>query len=215
MASLNQLADKLLNAYDQAFNHELRERLKDSYKFLRATRIRQSIEKSGIDDEFLLSFNVDLIKVTSDDDCFTPDLNCPQLRSQNKIPKPIRYKTDVPFTYVGTRDGIAFYQGHISSARYKEQLPFISEAICYVWKNGYIYLYGRTKLKRLLVEEVIANPEEAGSMCDANTECYNDDMEFPLPDDMIYSITQEIIKTEFGGIKPQDDKGVSLSQDNE
>ena len=50
MGTLNQYAARIANMVNQPNNHELKERFKDMIKTMFANRIRQSVEKNGIDD---------------------------------------------------------------------------------------------------------------------------------------------------------------------
>lgn len=193
MATLNQLATRVANQLNKPFDHELKERLKDSYRFYRAERIRQSVEKSGIDDTLKVSYNIDLIPVDTGDDCVLT-VGCSMLRSENKVMKPIRYKTDEPFTYIGTLDGIPFIYSDIASIRLMSYLPNIGKAIYYYYENDYIFIKNNNKLERIRVQCIPANMESVIDLCNTGNGCWNDDMEYPLPEDMIESITTEILK---------------------
>lgn len=193
MATLNQLASKIANHLNKPFDHELKERIKDSYRFYRAERIRQSIEKSGIDDTLKVSYAVDLELVDIADDCVLT-VGCSMLKSVNKVVKPIRYKTDEPFTFVGTLDGIPFIYSDISSINYMKYLPNIGKAIYYYYENDYIIVKGNTKIERIRIQCVPSNIETMIDLCNSTNGCWDDDMEYPLPDDLIESITTEILR---------------------
>jgi hypothetical protein len=203
MPTLNQLTSRISNVLNQPFNLELQERIKDGFRALRATRLRQSIEKSGIDDNIKQSYIAETTKVdVTLDDC-ARKLGCSILRSKNKIPKPVRYKTDEPFTYVGTTDGVVFVYSDIGTIKKMKYLPVIGKATFFIYENDYIYIYGNNKLKEFRIQTVFDNIEQLINYCD-DTSCYNDDMEYPLPSDMIESILQELLAKEFGITKTED-----------
>ena len=193
MPTLNQLATRIANQLNRPFDHELKERIKDSYRFYRAERIRQSIEKSGIDDTLKVSYNIDLELVDTGDDCVLT-VGCSMLRSVNKVVRPIRYKTDEPFTFVGTIDGIPFIYSDISSINYMKYLPNIGNTIYYYYENEHIIIKGNKKIERARVQCVPANIETVVDLCNSNNGCWDDDMEYPMPEDIIESITTEIQK---------------------
>ena len=204
MATLNQLGARVANLLKQPFNLELQERIKDAFKNLRATRIRQSIERNGVDDILTQSYIVCVTKVdVTLDDC-ARKLGCNILRSSNKVAVPIRYKTDEPFTFVGTDDGVTFIYSTLGAVLKMKYLPMIGNAIWYIYENGYIYLYGNTRIKEFRVQAIFSNPEQVINCCDSS--CYSDDMEFPLPEEMIESIIQELLQKEFMPSQPVSDE---------
>ena len=216
MATLNQLATRVANHIGEPFNHELKERIKDSYRFYRAERIRQSIEKNGIDDSLKVSYCADLELVDSGDDCLKV-IGCEILRTVNKVVKPVRYKSDEPFTYVGAIDGtISYLYSDLASIGYMNYLPNIGQAIYYYYENDYIFIKGSNKVDRIRIQSVPANLESLMTLC--NGDCWNDDMEYPIPEDMIESITLEIMKL-YASIKqhdieiPVDDKSQAPTQE--
>lgn len=202
MASLNQLADHISNLINVPFSHELRERIKDSFRFLAASRIRQSVEKNGLDNQFVSSYISGLKQVDSFDTCFTSS-GCTILRTINKVATPVRYKSDVPFSFVGTPDGVPILYSRRSEIRYRKYLKYIGKSMSYTYDDGYIYVFGNTRIKQIKIQDIFLNPEEAVTVCSTNSNCVTDDTEFPIPTDMIYSIIQEILKSEFGIIKPE------------
>lgn len=213
MPTLNQYAARVANLLNQPFNNELKERVKDAFRGLRANRIRQSVDKYGIDDILKQSYVVETMKVDSNLDSCARVIGCNILRSVNKIAKPVRFNSDEPFTFVGTTDGITFVYSDIGTVRKMKALPMIGMAVFYIYENDYIYLYGNVKLKEFRVQTIFANIEEVISYCDSNNGCYTDDMEFPLPLDMEQSIITELLSKEFGLVKLED-KEVTINEDS-
>ena len=201
MASLNQLASNVAHILGSPTNTSLKSRVKDEYKYLRAKYIRQSIERYGVDSVMKISYVVSLVPVDIADNCII-DIGCDISRTENPIGRPVRYKTDVPFIFVGTPDGYTFtYIKSISESRYRRFMKHVNNAILWTYLNDYIYVFNN-KIKQVRVDGVPENPEEWISICD---DCYNDDMEFPLPFDMTNAITLEIVKL-FGVKSINDDK---------
>lgn len=197
MASLNQIANRVANLLKQPFNHELKERIKDSFKSIYAERLRQRIDKQSVKDTYKTFFDAKLIKVDKADTC-AATLGCTILRTENKIPSLVDYRGDTPFIFVGTMDGATFVPSNRAMLRSIKSLEFIGNAVYYFYENGYIYIWNNTLLKWLRIGGVFPNLEAAITICDDSTRCYDDDMEFPAPEDMINSIIYEMLKMEFG-----------------
>jgi hypothetical protein len=207
MATLNQLASNVAHLLGQPLNETLKERIKDDYKYLRVKYYRQSIERYGVDQVIKVSYIVPLEVVDIADNCII-DIGCNISRSINTVGRPMRYKTDTPFTFVGTPDGYSFtYIRNISEERYRRYIKNVSKGVLWMYLNDYIYLFD-DKIKQIKVEGVPENPEQWITICD-DTTCYNDDMEFPLSYDVVESITTEIFK--LYGVKPIEDKTVEMN----
>jgi hypothetical protein len=199
VASLNQISETIAYKMGDPFNTMLRENVKFTFKYWRAMLIRRDVAANGLSDEYLQRFSFDLIKVDRIDDCnFT--FGCENiLRSKVKIPKPVRFKTDVVFKFMGAID----LQGNFKPAsyvefeefRYTKFNRFTSKVLRYNYTNGYIYFFNNTFLKKAIAQSAFSDPTLVNSFCDE--ECYNDDMEFPCPDDMIQQIVQGIFNGEF------------------
>lgn len=199
MASLNQISERIAYSFNDPFNSMLRENIKFSIKNLRALFIRRDVAVNGLSDEFLQRFSFDLIKVDRVDDC-NFKFGCENiLRSKFKIPKPLRLKTDVVFKFIGSLD----LKGNFKAAtyvefeefRYTEYNRFTSKILRYNYTNGYIYFFNNTFLKRGIAQSAFSDPTLVNNLC--GVECYNDDMEFPCPEDMIQQIISGIISGEF------------------
>lgn len=201
MASLNQLASRIARIVREPYNHELLERIKDGIKDLRATRLRQSIERNGIDKFYELTYTAPLQLVDKADNCLV-DVDCDILRSVNPIAEPVRYKTDVPFTFVGSPDGIEFtFLNDLSKHRHMKHLKYMGETFFYYFRNGYLYLLNAKRIEFVTLTSTFLNPEDAVTICGDET-CYTDDDEFPCPADLVNGIITELLKTQFGLTKP-------------
>lgn len=203
MATLNQIADRIAYSLNDPFNYQLKENIKFSVKTWRAFLIRQDILRNGLSDEFLQRFYVDLVKVDKADAC-NFDLNCLILRTKFEVPKPIRLNNDILFKFVGTVDGKPFTYVEYEEVAYTAYTKFSTNLIRYNYTNGYLYIFGNTKLKKLAIQAVFVNPEEINNSCDEET-CYKDDKEFPISEDMIKIIISGIMSGEFK-IQPKDEE---------
>ena len=199
MATLNQIAERIAYSLNDPLNTMLRENIKFSVKYWRSMLIRRDVAQNGLSDEILQRIYIDLIKVDKADACdFT--IGCDYiLRSKYKVPKPIRLKTDTLFKMVGVFDlqnnQKPTTYTEFEEFRYTKFNRFTSNAIRYNYTNGYLYFFNNTLLKRAVIQSAFSDPSEVNTACD--TECYNDDMDFPCPDDMLQQIVDGILKNEF------------------
>ena len=195
MASLNQIAERIAYTLGEPLNIVLKENIKFSIKYWRALLYRRDIATNGQSDEFLQKFHAPLTKVDKADDCaFT--LDCTILRTTNKVPKPVRLKTDVLFKFVGTADGKAFDYTEYEEVQFRCENKYTGKSIIYSYINDYLYIFNATKLKKLAIQAVFANPEEI-NICATSDTCYSDDDKYPIADDMIGDIINGILSKEF------------------
>lgn len=195
MASLNQIAQEIADSFNKPFDIMFRERIKSVFKHERAKFIRQDIERNFNNKLYVQSYNINLIEVSTLDDCITTE--CFILRSENKIAKPIMIKGDHYFRFVGSTDKRVIFtyldREYLSFAKHNK---YTSGIIYYSYENGYLYVYNNKLVRRIKLEAAFENPEEAVTICDNNIDnCYTDDMEFPCPEHMINDIKNSILKT--------------------
>ena len=139
MSTLNRIVDEFADALSRPFDTLLKERLKLIIINERALLIRQSIGKTGIDKQFRQRYTVDISPVDKADSMVTLGSNL--LRTNNKIATPVRYKTDTPFSYVGTSDGqVSYIYTDYSELKFISTLSLNASAIRYLYINGYLYL---------------------------------------------------------------------------
>lgn len=205
MASLNQIGERIAYALNDPLNYMLKENIKFSIRYWRAMLIRRDIAQNGLSDEFLQRIYLDLIKVDKADAC-NFNLDCVKvLRTKNKIPKPIRLKTDVLFKFLGSVDGKPFTYTEYEEIPYTCYNKFTSKSIRYTYINEYIYVFNNTLLKKIAIQTPFVDPYQANNICD-DTTCFNDDSEFPCPEDMIQQIVSGILSGEFKMVNPPDEE---------
>ena len=197
MASLNQISEHICGLLGSPLNISLREQVKFSVKYYRAFLIRRDIERNGISHHYVQAFNVKLIPIDKGDTCVIT-IDCQILRTENKLPRSIRSKRGgTPFKYFGEVGGVEPYTfTELSELAFTFHNKYTANVKRYDIINDYGYIFNTNKVGVARIEDIFSNPEEAIDFCD-DTACYTDDMEFPLPDDMIQTIVESIIKGEF------------------
>lgn len=207
MPSLNQYAQQFADSLGRPYDAVLRERIKDLIVQERATFLQRTMDKDGIDKEYRQTYYATLELVYVNE--VTPQ-GVPQplgitdkqvYKTTNKIPKPIRWRNYTPFMYVGSEAGNAPYRmGNYYTKSINAFLPLIGEVIMYDYIDGYIYVFPNYTTEgaviplstSLRIDEVIQNPRfiRTNSAIESRENCimFTDDMEFPLPLDMINSL---------------------------
>ena len=218
MASLKEIVAELADSLNRPFDSLLIERLKLLVRHERATLVRQTINKDGHDKHFRQRYIVSSLEQTDISDISGVDSECLGLKTTNKIPVPLRYKTDVPFLYVGATDfSTAFRYAHPTENKYKRYLPMISNGLTYYWIDDYIYVFGNLKLKKLAIEAVYENPEvvlESNGEALGNGAIYcTDDHEFPVTEDLINIIKAKLLSGELS-VTDSKDKVEATHLDN-
>jgi len=190
MGTLNQYAARIASLVNQPDNHELKERIKDMIKTGFANRIRQSVEKHGIDDILKLTYEAEVESVGS---------STTELITKNKVATPIRIMSDAPFMFVGTTNGQAYrYENSRGAAKCRKSGRVThtptGSTTSYFIENGYIHIIKPedANISKIQITSIFENPDEVLA-----TTCDGQDIELPFPNDMLENIIYEILKTEF------------------
>lgn len=154
MASINLIADEITGALNRPFDDMFKSRVKSIIRHQLAVFIRQSIEKSGVDDIFKTKFKVQVQKYINVDFELIGVEDERLFRTINKVPRPLRYKTDEPFLWVGDINGRGTYiystlqelpyadlQKVYSGKVIAGDTNILYKPIRYVYQNDYIYLF--------------------------------------------------------------------------
>lgn len=205
--TLNQEASSIANTLRQPFNHELKERAKDLIKQALALHIRRSVKEHGIDNTLLLSYSAEIVNIPKYEEPITELKQDYKIRTKYRVPTPVRFKNDAPFTYVGTNDGThSFPMRNPGEALNMHSYSSTGESYSYYIHNGFIVINSRPyhtfKGKYILVESIFENPEEVITM-------YKDDdgqnIQLPFPADILAIIRNDVIQS-LGSIMPDDIK---------
>lgn len=216
MASLNQITDNILGDLGKPFDYVLSQRIKFAIKMYRSLYIRNDFEKNGglNADTFVQRFTIPLIKVTGIDACGMDSLDCAVLRTQTKIPKPVRRKTNSPFRFVGSANGKeSFSKYSITDLQYLQEERFSFTQKIYDYVNDYIFILTTSNLDFITVEDIFDEPDKVLELCINSDKCFSDDDDdFPIPMDMIARITEGILNGKIRLPKP-DDLKVDINAD--
>lgn len=201
MATLKHIVDQLADSLNRPFDGMLKSRLKELVMQEFALYVSRSIDKYGVDKEFIYSFHItDLTLV---------DGTIAYLETTNVIPTPLRYNSNTPFIYVGTEDGdypFSYYNAH--SKRFVSYLPNVGAAPFYDYVNGKIRIWNYpttsnddvppvvTPLANLLVQ-LVPTDRRVSTTPDVVKDFFlNDDAECPITQDLVNQIKVSLLKGE-------------------
>jgi len=194
--TLDEIAYNILNLLrgGRSSNDELIsvEQIKFNIKHYRAMFIRRDYARNGYVSNHLEQDLgcLELEQVDASRCCNLPQ-NCPVYRTKEKPPKTVRFNFTDAFTFIGKPNGT----GTIPKVEsYEiELLPydkFTSGHSKYYIIDDYIYVYNPKGLEAINVRGVFEDPEDVANFSTCKDgECYDDQSPFPLPMDMVSTIT--------------------------
>lgn len=192
--TLNQAAYYIAGTLNRPEDDVFVAEIKFAIKYYRSKLLRDDFHRNGIDKSSVQSFVVPLINV---DKSLTHliEFDCDIKRTTDKVPISIKTKTNSPFLFVG---GVGFSRSisyietnQISNLHHDR---FASENIKYFYENGYVYVINAKRIKYLQFQSYWENPEEVIDLIASDNNCYNDDQEFPLRQDLLMFIVNGILE---------------------
>lgn len=213
MASLNQLISEIAHAVGQPNNIPLRRNIRYSIFHIRNELIRKSYENHNYVDKSLQQrFKIRLINTPDGDLYGSASLGLSAIkRTENKVPKPVRFTNNLPFESIRTTgfNGTEIPFAKEASAKFYHYLAGMCNLPVYDYINGYIYFFSNNKdwfqnIGAIIIESAFESPyivpEETVEASkdiefdNIDDETKFDDDEFFIPEDMIGSIKDIIFK---------------------
>jgi hypothetical protein len=163
--------------------------------YKRAQYLRQDQTKNWFDMDTIYQ-DLGILKMVEVDssECCAFESGCKIFRTEKKIPQLLRFslRHAIKINAINKR------------TRFELILPERFDFISYVkfsrlnqpvyFLNGYLYT---SEIYALNVRAALAKPDDAkGFICADGKQCFTDDMEYPLPQDIIDLITKDILSTE-------------------
>lgn len=199
LVSLNQIVMMIADRLDQPFSIPLQEELKLIVNYKRAEWIQKIIEKYPEQRKFFFkNISEELVEVDEGEiaGCGV-ETGCNVLRTEHKIPKPVRSSYAL-FDFVGDPDFLDGYRyvqpeqlGYITKySKYTKDRP------AYFYANGYIYIYNESDLENIGIRGVWSDPKELHELRCGDELCYTDDDQYDIPDDILNTMIQDILRNE-------------------
>ena len=214
MASINQLISEIAHSVQQADSVPVRRAIKLGIIHARNELIRKSYGNHNYTDKGLQQrFRLSLIDVPDGDQANIPAFSLPIIkRTSNKVPRPVRLTNNLPFHSVRTAGvkhpvEIAFVKE--AAAQYYKHLPGMQCCITYDYQNEYIYINTinnglLNSIKYITIESVFEQPQlilTETSDKKVDIDSIDDNDEFLLPEDMISSVKDIILKSWNGNLQ--------------
>ena len=197
MVTLNGIAENIAFIRKEQFNNTLLESVKDSVVEYRAMLIRQDLQRNPMSyTDYLQTVCVEFERVNRSE--------CPELpvcdyvlRSKEIVSVPVRLANNgrINFKFVGSvdrRKSFTFATGN--ELRFLNSLPFQKNVIYYTYLNNRLYILNNLKIKRALLEYIVADPRNIQDCTMPNV--FPDDMPFPVPVDMLVKI-KDLVRKEY------------------
>ena len=195
--TINQVISLLAERSGKTFDIPFQEELKIIADYWISTILKQAIEKRPQDRyRFQTSIVLELERV--------PEIECPieygcVLRTKKKVPTPSR-GTNTIFDYIGSADFKDSWDRVTQPAflQYLSCEPVVGQRPKPVYKNDYIYLYGHEskEVKYIGVQGVFTDFSKLRELQCDSLGCFEDDVPYPVTNDIIQQAIQAILSTE-------------------
>lgn len=201
--SLNQLVQMLADTVGQPFNVPLQEELKVILNYKRADWFQKVIEAHPEQRKYYLKdISVELERV---DRAECPvQLDCKVLRTVKKIPVPLRTSLTL-FDYVGDPDKFDGYSYAAPEQVYwlAKYSTYTASRPRYFYVNGYVYIYNEPELDYVNIRGIWPDQRQLNDFKCNDVPCYTDDDQYDIPDDIINTMIQDVLKNELRVRFPQ------------
>ena len=200
--TLNEIAYNILNLVrggrSNNNEHISISQIKFNIKYYRAMLIRRDFARNGMVTRHLEQDLgcLELEKVDASKCCDLP-VSCAVYRTKKKLPKTIRFSFRDAITHVGDVTGLSTIP--LIEPHAIEWLPYdkyTKDKFKAYMIEDYIYIYNAQGLQFVNIRGVFENPEDVALFDCDGSDCYDEDMDFPIPMDMIQIITQGIMSGE-------------------
>ena len=178
--TLNEIAYNILNIVrggrSNSDDNISLSQIKFNIKYYRAMMIRRDLARNNFMSRHMEQDLgcLKLVRVNASQ-CCNFDIECIVYRTEEKVPRTVRANFKDMITYVGGVDGI-------------NTIPVV--------KSDYIKYLPYDKYTKNHVRGVFEDPEEVAKFDCDGTDCYDDNMPFPMPADMVQAITTALLSGE-------------------
>ncbi len=200
--TLDQIAYNILNIVrggrSNSDEHISLSQIKFNIKYYRAMMIRRDLARNNFMSRHLEQ-DLGCIKMqkVNASKCCDFDIDCEVYKSQVKIPRTVRANFKDMITYIGGVDGITriplIQPDYVKFIPYDKYTKNQRKAF---FIEDYLYIYNPDGIELVNVRGVFEDPEEVAKFDCDGTDCYNNDMPYPMPADMIQAITTALLSGE-------------------
>tara|TARA_R110001592_G_scaffold349736_1_gene645272 strand:- start:1248 stop:1946 length:699 start_codon:yes stop_codon:yes gene_type:complete len=171
--------------------HVSLDQIKFNVKYYRAMMIRRDFARNGIVTRHIEQDLgcLELEEVNPSKCCNLPTA-CSVSRTIKKVPRTVRFNFKEGLTYVGDITGIEtipVIDNHM--VKWLPHDKYTSHKYKGYMIEDYLYIYNAKGLKFVNVRGVFESPEDLKNFQCENGVCWDDSKDFPIPADMVQSIT--------------------------
>jgi len=200
--TLDEIAYNLLNLVrggrSSNDEHISLDQIKFNIKHYRAMFIRRDYARNGYVSK-TIEQDLGCLKLKQVDasKCCNLPVECAVYRTKKKIPKTVRFNFKDAITHVSDVTGLGTIP--IVESHTVQWLPYEKytglKYKAYMIED-YMYIYNADGLGYINVRGIFEDPEDVALFDCDGSDCYDDDMDFPIPMDMLQTITQGIMSGE-------------------
>lgn len=200
--TLNEIAYNILNLVrggrSSNNDHISLDQIKFNVQYYRAMYIRRDFTRNGVITRGLEQDLgcLELEKVDASKCCSLP-VECAVYKTIKKIPKTVRFSFRDAITHVSDVTGIGtipLVESHV--VQWLPYDKYTKDKYKAYMIEDYMYVYNANGLGFINVRGVFEDPKDVALFDCDDSDCYNDNMDYPLPADMLQMITQGILSTE-------------------
>jgi len=194
--SLNDLVELLADRVGQPFSVPIQEQLKVVLNYKRADWMQKVIEKYPEQRKYFRKDIVDSLVEVDRAEC-PISTDCTVKRTTHQIPLPLR-STYSLFDYVGDpdkTDGYTYIPPEFL-ATINEYSKYTKDRPRYFYSNGYVYIYNDPALDYIDIGGIWPDQKQLADFKCPNAPCYTDDDQWDIPDDIINTLIQDVLKNE-------------------
>lgn len=222
-ASLNEIAYNLLNnmrgGRSSHSDHLSLEQVKFMIKYYRSLFIRRDLERNY---NRWRAFEQDLglVPVSIVDSAEHDTITSGRLlmRTDDKIPTPIRLKRGEAISHIGDVDRVGKPIPLIDTVRsyYQRFNKYTSEDSFAFYRDGYVYIENDVTLNNINIRGVFEDPEKVHAFTiDNDLDLYDENSPFPISMDMLQQITQGLMNGELSAVvQTPNDEELDRMQDS-
>ena len=200
--TLNEIAYNVLNLVrgGRSSNNDYisLDQIKFNIRYYRAMLIRRDFARNGMITRHLEQDLgcLNLIKVDASKCCNLPT-ECAVYRTERALPRTVRFNFRDAITHVSDVTGtgtIPLVESH--TVQWLPYDKYTKDKYKAYMIEDFMYIYNAEGLGFINVRGVFENPEDVSSFDCDGAECYDDNMDYPLPLDMVETITKGIMAGE-------------------
>ena len=174
------------------------DQIKFNIRYYRAMLIRRDFARNGMITRHLEQDLgcLSLIKVDASKCCDLPT-ECAVYRTERQLPRTVRFNFRDAITHVSDVTGtgtIPLVESH--TVQWLPYDKYTKDKYKAYMIEDFMYIYNAEGLGFINVRGVFENPEDVSSFDCDGSECYDDNMDYPLPLDMVETITKGIMAGE-------------------